>query len=135
MAISRVLGIGVADIERTSTLVFMSFSFSLCSTPKRCSSSMMISPRSLNFTPLERSLCVPITTSTSPVAKAAIVSLDSLADWNLDSALTFTGKPANLSRKVSTCCLTRSVVGTSTATCLPSWTALKAALMAISVLP
>ena len=103
IAISSVLGIGVADMESTSTLVFMSLSFSLCSTPKRCSSSMMISPRSLNFTPADSNLWVPITTSTSPVAKAAIVSLDSLALWNLDSALTFTGKPAKRSRKVSTC--------------------------------
>ena len=103
MAISRVRGIGVADMESTSTFVFMSFNFSLCSTPKRCSSSMMMSPRSLNFTPADNNLCVPITTSTSPVARAAIVSFDSLVVWNLDSALTFTGKPANLSIKVSTC--------------------------------
>ena len=39
------------------------------------------------------------------------------------------------SRKVSKCCSASTVVGTSTATCLPSMTALKAARMATSVLP
>ena len=46
IAISRVRGIGVADIDSTSTDVRSRFICSLCSTPKRCSSSTMISPRS-----------------------------------------------------------------------------------------
>ncbi len=50
-------------------------------------------------------------------------------------ALTTTGKPAYRSAKVLRCCWTSSVVGQSTATCLPSWTALNAARTAISVLP
>ena len=44
--IFRVRGIGVAVIDSTSTLRLISFSRSLCVTPKRCSSSTMSSPRS-----------------------------------------------------------------------------------------
>ena len=50
IAISSVLGMGVALMARMSTLVFKAFSFSLCSTPKRCSSSMIINPRLRNLT-------------------------------------------------------------------------------------
>ena len=39
---------------------------SLCRTPKRCSSSIMTSPRSLNRISLESRRCVPITTSVAP---------------------------------------------------------------------
>jgi hypothetical protein len=46
--ISSVRGIGVADIVRTSTAVRICLMNSLCSTPKRCSSSTMTRPRSLN---------------------------------------------------------------------------------------
>src|SRR3712207_6995008 len=48
-AISSVRGIGVADMANTSTAVRSRLSCSLCSTPNRCSSSMMTSPRSLNL--------------------------------------------------------------------------------------
>ena len=48
-AISSVRGIGVADIVSTSTLVRMCLSCSLCSTPKRCSSSTITRPRSLKL--------------------------------------------------------------------------------------
>ncbi len=58
-----------------------------------------------------------------------------LSVWKRESARTCTGKPANRSVKVSRCCLTSSVVGTSIATCLPSWIALNAARTATSVLP
>ena len=59
----------------------------------------------------------------------------SASPWKRDSALTVTGNAAKRSVKVERCCCTSRVVGTSTATCLPSWTALKAARSAISVLP
>ncbi len=134
-AISNVRGIGVADRLNTSTLVRNAFSVSLCSTPKRCSSSMMTSPRSLNLTLGLSSLCVPMTTSTVPSSKPLIVSLISLVVWKRLMAATFTGNPSKRSVKVSKCCWTSSVVGTSTATCLESWTALNAARTAISVLP
>src|SRR5215204_4966705 len=50
IAISRVRGIGVADMARTSTWVRRRFSCSLCSTPKRCSSSITTRPKSLKLT-------------------------------------------------------------------------------------
>ena len=58
--ICNVLGIGVADKVKTSILVFNSLSFSFCSTPKRCSSSMMSKPKSLKLISLLSNLCVPI---------------------------------------------------------------------------
>ncbi len=48
IAISSVRGIGVADIVSTSTWARSVLRYSLCSTPKRCSSSTMISPSCLN---------------------------------------------------------------------------------------
>ena len=76
-----------------------------------------------------------MTTSTVPSASPRRVSSDSALDWNRDSGLTFTGNGPYRSEKVEKCCWTSSVVGTSTATCLPSCTALNAALTAISVFP
>ncbi|CPU65257.1 Uncharacterised protein [Mycobacteroides abscessus] len=134
-AISSVRGIGVADMASTSTLVRSCLSVSLCSTPNRCSSSMMTRPRSLNRTLPVMRRWVPMTTSTVPLASPSTTSSDSLGVWKRDNALTVTGKPAYRSENVSRCCCTSSVVGTSTATCLPSWTALNAARIAISVLP
>ena len=64
-----VLGIGVAVIVKTSTLVFNCFIFSFAFTPKRCSSSIINNPKSLNSTSLLSNLCVPTTISISPKAK------------------------------------------------------------------
>ena len=64
-----------------------------------------------------------------------MTSRASLSVWNRLSGFRVTGKPLIRSAKVAKCWVTSSVVGTSTATCLPSWTALKAARTAISVLP
>ncbi len=64
-----------------------------------------------------------------------MTSLASLSVWKRLSPLTVTGKPLIRSLNVERCWVTSSVVGTSTATCLPSWTALNAARTAISVLP
>ena len=135
MDISRVRGMGVADMASTSTSVRMALSFSLCSTPKRCSSSMITRPRFLNCISLLSSRWVPITTSTAPLRSPSMVALDSLAVWNRESVARRTGKPENRSANVSECCCASSVVGTSTATCLPSCTALNAARTATSVLP
>ncbi|COZ79314.1 Uncharacterised protein [Mycobacterium tuberculosis] len=54
---------------------------------------------------------------------------------NRDRPLMVTGNPDIRSPNVCRCWSASSVVGTSTATCLPSWTALNAARTAISVLP
>ena len=72
IAISRVRGIGVADIESTSTEVRSRFICSLCSTPNRCSSSTMISPRSLIRMSGLSSRWVPTTMSTVPAASPSI---------------------------------------------------------------
>ena len=67
--ICRVRGIGVADIESTSTLSFSWRRSSFCRTPKRCSSSTTSSPRSAARTSRESSRWVPIRMSTLPSAK------------------------------------------------------------------
>ncbi len=76
-----------------------------------------------------------MTMSTEPSRRPSRVAFDSVSVWNRDSARTFTGNWAYRSPNVPKCCCTSRVVGTRTATCLPSWTALKAARTAISVLP
>ena len=78
---------------------------------------------------------MPMTMSTVPSVIPASVSRACLSVWKRDSGWTLTGKPAKRSVNVSMCCLTSSVVGTSIATCLPSWIALNAARTATSVLP
>ena len=135
IAISNVLGIGVADIAKTSTFVLAFFNSSLCSTPNRCSSSITNNPKFANSISFESNLCVPITTSITPDFKPAIISFVWVAVLNLESAANRTGKPAYLFEKVFRCCCTSNVVGTSIATCLLSCTALKAARTAISVFP
>ena len=64
-----VRGIGVALMVTTSTFFLICFSRSLCFTPKRCSSSTITRPRSLNTTSFESSRCVPIAISTLPAAE------------------------------------------------------------------
>ena len=79
---------------------------------------------------------MPMTMSTLPVGGFGDdVARCSLSLRKRESISTRTGKPASRSRKVLKCCCARTVVGTSTATCLPSITALKAARTATSVLP
>ena len=77
--ICSVRGIGVADIEITSTLSFSWRSSSFCLTPKRCSSSTISSPRSLARTSRESTRWVPIRMSTRPSAKPSIASFCSAA--------------------------------------------------------
>ena len=66
IAMFKVRGMGVAERVSTSTLLRISLKVSLCVTPKRCSSSMMHSPRSLNLTSFCTSRWVPMMTSTWP---------------------------------------------------------------------
>ena len=68
--ICSVRGIGVADIEITSTLSLSWRSSSFCLTPKRCSSSTISSPRSFARTSRESTRCVPIRMSTLPSREA-----------------------------------------------------------------
>ncbi len=76
-----------------------------------------------------------MTTSTEPSRRPSRVAFASVSVWKRLNALTLTGNCEYRSLNVPKCCCTRRVVGTRTATCLPSWTALKAARTAISVLP
>ncbi len=69
-----VRGIGVAVSVSTSTSVRIFFSVSLCVTPKRCSSSMISSPRSLKPTSAENRRCVPIMISIAPFSRRLVIS-------------------------------------------------------------
>ena len=91
-AMWSVRGIGVAVSVSTSTSVRICLMRSLCFTPKRCSSSMTTSPRSLNCTSFCSRRCVPMTTSTSPVASCATTSRCSAGVRKRDSISTRTGK-------------------------------------------
>jgi hypothetical protein len=73
--------------------------------------------------------------STVPFSMPSSTALDSLPVRKRDSDSMRTGQSAKRSRKLSVCCSASSVVGTSTATCLPACAATKAARMATSVLP
>ena len=68
-AMCSVRGIGVAVRVRVSTSVRSFLRRSLWATPKRCSSSMITSPRSLKRTSVDSSRCVPMTMSALPSAK------------------------------------------------------------------
>ena len=65
-AMFSVRGMGVAERVSTSTPLESSFSRSLWLTPKRCSSSTMSRPKSLNWTVFCSSLWVPMIKSTEP---------------------------------------------------------------------
>ena len=91
MAMFRVRGMGVAERVSMSTPIKFSFSFSLCLTPKRCSSSMMTRPRSWNRTSLESRRWVPMTMSTLPACRPRRVSFCCLAVRKRESSPTFTG--------------------------------------------
>src|SRR5205823_1043006 len=129
-----VRGIGVADSDNTSTDARNCLSFSFCMTPKRCSSSRITSPRSLNRTSFWSRRWVPITTSISPTCNRRRMSAASASERKRDSISTLTGNGWKRSPKVRKCCCARTVVGTRIATCLPSMTALNAARTASSVL-
>ena len=90
----KVRGIGVAVSVRTWTSARSDFSFSLCATPKCCSSSTTTRPRSLNFTFLPSSAWVPTTISIEPSAmpfltrfnSALVTSRDACADLDRETA-------------------------------------------------
>ena len=89
--ISSVRGIGEAVIVSTSTLVLSFFMVSLWLTPKRCSSSTTSRPRSLNLTSPARSLWVPMTTSTVPLARPSVTARASAGVRKRESISTRTG--------------------------------------------
>ncbi len=85
--------------------------------------------------PLPSSAWVPMTISTLPEAKPAFTAASSAAGTSREACATLTGKPRNRSVNVLKCWRANSVVGTTTATCLPLIAAMKAARNATSVLP
>ena len=76
-----------------------------------------------------------MTMSTLPSAIPVMVASASWFEENRDSSRMVTGNWLIRSVNVPRCWWDSSVVGTRTATCLPSWTALNAARTATSVLP
>ena len=100
MASWSVRGIGVADSVSTWTSAWSAFSRSLWATPKCCSSSTMIRPRSLKAMFFAKSACVPTTMSTVPAASPARVCFISAAEAKRESCATWTGRPLKRSAKV-----------------------------------
>ena len=94
-------GIGVALIVRTSAVARSRLRCSLWRTPKRCSSSITMSPRSWNCTFEDKMACVPITMSVAPESRRARVPFFASALWNLLMASMRTGVPSNRARNVS----------------------------------
>ena len=92
MDMFRVRGMGVAERVSISTPMKFSFSFSLCFTPNRCSSSMMTRPRSWKRTSLESRRWVPTTMSTLPDCRPRRVSFCCFAVRKRESIPIFTGK-------------------------------------------
>ncbi len=89
----------------------------------------------MNLTSPESSLWVPTTMSMVPSARPAIAALTSLAVRKRDISATFTGHCPKRLLMVWKCCSASSVVGASSATCLPPCTATNIARSATSVLP
>ena len=135
IAILSVLGIGVADRVRTSTFGKRSLIFSFCATPKRCSSSTISRPKSLNLISEPKILCVPTNKSTLPKAKSLSTSFCLVGETKRLSISILTGNASILFFAVLKCCIARTVVGTRIAHCFPSPMHLNAALSATSVLP
>ncbi len=133
--IASVRGIGVAVSVSTSTSARSFFSCSFWRTPKRCSSSMITRPRFANLTSAWISLWVPMTRSMVPALIPASAACTSFGERNRESSVSRTGKSEKRSENTWKCCSASSVVGTSTATCLPSAIATNAARSATSVLP
>ena len=98
-----VLGIGVAVRVSVSTVSRNNLSFSLCATPKRCSSSIIIRPRSVNLYLSDKILCVPMRISILPSCKSSAIWSDSLPVLKRDINCILTGKSLNLSLKVLKC--------------------------------
>ena len=76
----------------TSTEARSCFIRSLWATPKRCSSSMISSPRFLNATSLDSSRWVPITTSTVPWRSPSTTAFCSFGERKRESSSTLAGK-------------------------------------------
>ena len=99
--IFSVRGIGVAVSANTSTSARRAFSVSFCFTPKRCSSSRITKPSSVNFTSDCSSLCVPIRMSTLPSASFLMTSFCSFVVLKRLNTSILNGYSAKRSQKDS----------------------------------
>ncbi len=97
----NVRGIGVALIASESMFVFSSLRRSLSFTPKRCSSSIIISPKSLKTTSFWIMRWVPMIMSSSPFLSFSSVFFCSAGGINLESCAIFTGKFSKRSTQFS----------------------------------
>ena len=116
----RVRGIGVAVSVSTCTSARSALSRSLCATPKCCSSSTTTRPRSLNLIALAEQRV----RADHDVDRAVGDALLDAAELRRGRPAATpgrccTGKPRKRSLKVLVCWRASSVVGTTTATCLP----------------
>ena len=93
----RVRGIGVAERVRTSILFLYDLIFSLCLTPKRCSSSIISNPNLLHSISSLNILCVPISKSTLPSFKSSSILVCLLFGTNLFISSILIGNSLNLS--------------------------------------
>ena len=111
-----VRGIGVAVVVSTSTIWRSALSRSLTSTPNRCSSSMITSPRFWNRTSAWTSRCVPMTMSIEPSASRSMIRLCCSRVAKRESTAISNGNAAIRPVNVRWCCSASTVVGTSMAT-------------------
>ena len=110
--IASVRGIGVAVSVSTSTSARSAFNASFWRTPKRCSSSMMTSPRRGNVTPRRQQLVrADDDVDASGVDARRSPPWISFGERKRDSSTSLTGRSAKRSEKVWKCCSASSVVG------------------------
>ena len=132
----RVRGIGVALMVSVSTFTFSCFSFSFTATPNFCSSSTIRVLEVFKFHTLPDKFVSADRDVDFPGFKVGKNLLHLLglfgARYELHSHREFL---QSLGESVVMLCIASTVVGTSTAVCLLSAAALKAARMAISVFP
>jgi hypothetical protein len=102
-AIFRLLGIGVADIARESILFLNCLIFSLSATQNLCSSSIIISHKSLKFILSLSNLCVQMIKSISQQASFFKISASFLGVSSLVNTSIFNQKFLNLSKAFSKC--------------------------------
>ena len=131
----RVLGIGVAVIDKTCGDVPFSINNFLCSTPNLCCSSIIINPKSLKLTGFCIRECVPIINCISPDANSLRIIFFSFCGI-LDVI-----KPhviltlSQYSFMLSKCCSANISVGAIKATCFSSAITIAAVRTATMVFP
>ena len=96
----KVRGIGVAVRVSKSTLACMVLSFCLCLTPKRCSSSTMVKPKSAKVKVSDNKRWVPIITRISPFFSSRVMRSVSFLPCRREISSTFKPNPEKRSAKL-----------------------------------